>query len=118
LCGTLTGGTVATGLPQSLEVHDQAAHDEEELADTSEKDITTFASGLKNMIASFLEGSFLSAGDHHSSHGASSASVAVIVLAAVVVLALLIGNFTDFEMCKSCLPKGMVRRSGFKTLEP
>lgn len=103
---------------QSLEVHDQAAHDEEDLVDTSEQNINSLVSSLKSKLSSIIGGGFLSAGEHHTTRGSSSASVAAIVFAAVVILALLIGNFTDFELCKNCLPKRMSKRTGFKPLNP
>lgn len=105
---------------QSLAVHDQAAHDVEDLKDESVKSMNSLMANLKATMSSIMAGGFLSAGERQSGpHRSSSASVAFIVLAVVVILALLVGNYTDFEMCKSCLPKKMVgRRSGFKSLNP
>lgn len=105
---------------QSLTVHDEAAHDVEDLKDESEKSINSLLANFKGTMASIMAGGFLSAGERQGgSHRSSSASVAFIVLAVIVIIALLIGNYTDFEMCKSCLPKTMVgRRMGFKSLNP
>jgi hypothetical protein len=104
---------------QSLSMHDEAAHEEEDPGvDDTASVMESLIGYFRTSLSGVYHGGFLAAGDRPIKRAASSASVILILLTAVMIIGLMIGNQTDFDLCKSCLPGRKGRKPAFRPLDP